>query len=155
MIPFDSVLVEGNLVIRSFRGADRAALIAGRDQEFHRFMGDGSPVPTPAACICLDHMIVGWIDYDHDRPWLADGEVNVGYNIFADHRGNGYGTTALMLLSDWLQGRDPPIRPTLLIDPDNSASLALAARAGFRCGTLIGQQRLFTLPPGSGEQTGP
>ena len=52
--------------------------------------------------------IVGWIDYDRDdRAWLADDEVNVGYNVFLQYRGHGYGTRALRLLREHLSSLEP------------------------------------------------
>jgi RimJ/RimL family protein N-acetyltransferase len=106
-------------------------LIEGRDEEFHRFLGDGDPEPRPVACIVVDDVVVGWVDYDHERPWLEADEVNVGYNVFEPFRGNGYATRAVLLLMRHLAIDTEWQVATLLIDPDNARSLALAHRAGF------------------------
>ncbi len=119
------------VTIRPATPADEEALIAGRDDEFHRFLGDGAANPQPIACITVADQIVGWVDYDHDRPWLAADEVNVGYNVFASFRGNGYATRAVKLLMQHLATETDWQIATLLIHPDNQRSLALAARAGF------------------------
>ncbi len=94
-------------------------------------MGEGSPQPTPTACIVVDEQIVGWIDYDIDGDWLEAGEVNIGYSVFAQHRGQGYGARALELLVRHLKVHTEFATATLLIDPMNGPSLALAAKAGF------------------------
>lgn len=124
-------LSDGFVSIRPSTSSDVAVLVEGRDEEFHRFLGEGDPEPLPVACIVVQDAIVGWVDYDHERPWLEADEVNIGYNVFRASRGNGYATRAVRLLmrhlaldSDWQVA-------TLLIHPDNERSLALARRAGF------------------------
>jgi RimJ/RimL family protein N-acetyltransferase len=113
-------------------------LVAGRDDEFHRWLGEGAAEPQPTACIEADGAVVGWVDADPTCSWLAAGEANVGYHVFAPARGRGYGTRAVQLL---LQQLDVE-RAVLLIDAGNERSLALAARAGFaRDGEVDGQQR--------------
>jgi RimJ/RimL family protein N-acetyltransferase len=117
--------------IRPSTPNDVAALIDGRDDEFHRFLGDGDPEPRPVACIVVDEVVVGWVDYDHARPWLEADEVNVGYNLFRQFRGNGYATRAVRLLMLHLATDTQWRVATLLIDRENARSLALARRAGF------------------------
>lgn len=85
--------------------------------------------------------MVGWVDYDHDRSWLEPGEVNVGYNVFAPFRGNGYATRAVRLLMQHLATDTEWRVATLLIHPENDRSLALARRAGFEpCGDIDGER---------------
>lgn len=124
-------LSDGAVLIRPPVDGDAAVLIAGRDEVFHRFMGDGDDNPAPVAVIVVDDEIVGWVDYDVDREWLLPGEVNVGYNVFASHRGNGYATRAVELLLQHLADDTGYGTATLLIDRDNERSLALARRAHF------------------------
>ena len=122
---------DGVVTIRAPIDGDAALLVAGRDDVFHRFMGAGAEQPAPTACIVVADQVVGWVDYDVDRAWLAEGEVNVGYNVFAPHRGCGYATRAVELLLQHLADDTPYDTATLLIDPQNDRSLALARRARF------------------------
>lgn len=141
------VLSDGDITLRPFETTDRPAVLVGRDEIFHQFMGEGSPDPAPTACVTVadggDELVVGWIDFDDEREWLAVNEVNVGYSIFPSHRGNGYASKAVVLLEEYLASLSPPLDSSLLIDPDNAASIAVAARAGFRHVDTIGDQLLF------------
>ena len=110
---------------------DSRLLVEGRDDEFHRWLGPGAEVPDPVACVWVASELVGWVDYDVDRVWLRPGEVNVGYCLFPAARGKGYASRAVELLLLHLS-RDTDHRvATLLIDPENVRSLAVASRLGF------------------------
>lgn len=139
-------LHDGAVVVRPFRSTDAVDLIAGRDDESRRFLGEGSPNPEPVAVIEVDGRTVGWIDFDDEREWLEPDQVNVGYGIFPSERRRRFGTRALRLLSAYLMGLDPPLRPTLLIDPQNAASLHLAANAGFVEVRQLDGEIFFELP---------
>ena len=64
------------------------------------------------------------------RP-TANRRLTVGYAVHAEHRGSGYATELLTLLTEW--GLALPeidvVRAT--IRPDNVASLRVAEKAGF------------------------
>ena len=126
---------DGVVTIRPTTDADVPVLVAGRDEVSKRFLGAEDPESRPIACIVLgdadDGTVVGWVDHDHARSWLADDEVNLGYCLFAEHRGNGYATRALKLLVQHLAADTDWRVASLVIDRENHASLALAARAGF------------------------
>jgi RimJ/RimL family protein N-acetyltransferase len=81
--------------------------------------------------MCVDGEVVGWVDHDADRAWLLDGEVNVGYHVFASHRGRGVASRAVQLLMYHLAVTGQCATATLLIDPANLRSQALAARTHF------------------------
>lgn len=121
-------------------------MIAGRDEVFHRFLGEGSDDPRPIGCIVVDDQIVGWVDYDVDRAWLKPGEVNVGYNVFAAQRGNGYASRAVQLFMHHLAVDTEHRTATLLIDPQNDRSLALAVRTGFQAVGDLDGSRYFIKP---------
>lgn len=129
---------DGVVTLRPTTNADAPLLLAGRDATFHRFLGDGGSEPRPFACIVVDGRVVGWIDHDSDREWLKPNEVNVGYNVFAKHRGKGFATRALLLLVQLLAGDEPQRVATLLISTENADSLSVARRAGFELVGPIG-----------------
>jgi RimJ/RimL family protein N-acetyltransferase len=122
---------DGVVTIRPSTPTDTAALVEGRDAEFRRFLGAGALDPRPTGCIIVDGAVVGWVDYDVERPWLEQDEVNVGYNVFAASRGNGYASRAVQLLIHHLALDTSWRTATLLIHPDNQRSLALAHRLRF------------------------
>lgn len=138
---------EGGAVrLRPPRADDTAVLIAARDDAFNRWLGAGSDNPAPTACIAVGEHVVGWVDYDHDpeHDWLGDGDVNIGYFVFAEHRGNGYATQAVELLLQHLARETLYTVATLLIDPQNEASLGVARRCGFQRRDDLRGQRYFT-----------
>lgn len=124
-------ICDGAVTIRPSTPLDVAALVDGRDEEFHRVLGTGDPEPCPVACIVVSDETVGWVDYDHDRPWLAAEEVNLGYNAIQLSPGKGYATRAVRLLMHHLAVDTDWQVATLLIHPDNERSLALARRLSF------------------------
>jgi RimJ/RimL family protein N-acetyltransferase len=115
-------------------------LVEGRDEEFHRWLGAGAAEPQPTACIEVGGEIVGWVDADTTCDWLGPGEANLGYHVFAPHRGNGYATRAVELILRALAAE--VTTAVLAIDDGNAPSLAVARRAGFaRDGSVGDQQR--------------
>ncbi len=134
------------VTIRAPHEGDSGLLVAGRDDEWRRWLGPGTEEPSPTACIVVADQVIGWIDFDTDREWLRAGEVNIGYNVFAPHRGNGYASRAVDLMLRFLDDSTTFHTATLLINPGNLASLAVAARCGFVPSGDINGSRYFKRP---------
>lgn len=139
---------DGIVTIRAPEPGDAELLVAGRDTEFHRFLGPGAARPEPVGCVEIDGSVVGWVDYDladaHD--WLGPSEVNVGYALFPAHRGRGYASRAVQLLLHHLAVDTDQRTATLVIHPDNARSLTLAERLRFARTSDLGANRVFTRP---------
>lgn len=57
--------------------------------------------------------------------------IEISYWVAAAHRGKGYATSALTLLTSGSRANDPGIPIELEIHPQNDASIRVARRAGF------------------------
>jgi RimJ/RimL family protein N-acetyltransferase len=127
------ILTDGVVTLRPSTPDDAPLIIAARDAAFRRFIGQGSAVPAPEYVIVVDGSVVGWVDHDRDddRRWLAPEEVNVGYHVFPQHRDRGHATRAVQLMLEHLRSDTDCEVATLLIHPDNTASLKVAERNGF------------------------
>ena len=88
----ESILTDGVIELRPPTPEDAPLIIAGRDVEFRRFIGEGSAVPAPEYVIVVGGCVVRWVD--SDRWWLAPDEVNIGYYVFPADRGRAYATRA-------------------------------------------------------------
>jgi RimJ/RimL family protein N-acetyltransferase len=124
-------VTDGVVTLRPPRSDDAELLVEGRDDEFFRWLGTGSENPSPVACVWVEGELVGRVDYDLEHDWLRPGEVNVGYYLFPLARGKGHASRAVELLLLHLRDATQHSVATLVIDPENAASLRLAHRLGF------------------------
>jgi len=69
-------------------------------------------------------------DPDYLRPF-APAAVEFGYHVFPKYRRQGYATEAAGAAMDWAQAAFGIGRFIVSVSPDNTPSLALAARFGF------------------------
>jgi RimJ/RimL family protein N-acetyltransferase len=124
------------VTLRAMGPGDAEVLVAGRDDEFHRWLGLGSPDPQPTAVIEVEGpdgpAVVGWVDHDPPgvRDWLGPGECNIGYHVFAPHRGRGIARRAVGLLLELLRGDPACTEASFLVDAENVASLRVAYAVG-------------------------
>ena len=138
---------DGVVELRPPAPNDAAILVAGRDTESERWLGPGDEFPHPSAVIVVDGAVIGWVDYDTDRDWLAPGEVNVGYNVFASYRRRGYASRAINLLLEHLSNEGIHRAARLSIERVNAASLGVARRAGFTPVATTDQRSLDFIRP--------
>ena len=77
-----------------------------------------------------DEALVGYVSFEHV---VADvDEINVGYFMYPEFRGQGYASEAARLFVEYLFAtRRDMNRAALYIHPDNVASIRLAERCGF------------------------
>lgn len=139
-------MTDGVVVLRSPRHDDVADLVAGRDEESRRWLGEPSPTPNPTACVIYDEAVVGWVDFDLGREWLSASEVNVGYALFAPFRGRGLASRAVQLLLHHLSRDGTYENATVLIDRANARSLALARRLNFESRGSVNNSVLLARP---------
>ena len=123
-------VTDGVVTLRAIEPGEGAVLVAGRDEVARRFLGEGDPDPRPLAVIEVGDEVVGWVDVD-EREWLDPHECNLGYLVLSEHRGRGYASRAVRLLLHHLALEGRYSVATLLIDPANERSIALAERLGF------------------------
>jgi L-amino acid N-acyltransferase YncA len=140
------VLSDSEVSLRPFRTTDRPALLEGRDELWERFLGPGHDEPAPTACIVVQGEIVGWVDADPDGPRLAAGEINLGYNVFAPHRGRGFAARAVLLMLKKLEDEGRYDVATLSVRRDNAASIAVARKAGFELSAATPDELMFVRP---------
>jgi RimJ/RimL family protein N-acetyltransferase len=125
------VSTDGVVTLKAPRDGDAQVLVAERDEEFFKWLGPGSEIPSPVACVWVGSELVGWVDYDQEHDWLRPGEVNVGYYLFPGARGKGYASRAVELLLVHLRDHTEHRSATLVIHRQNVQSLRLAHRLGF------------------------
>ncbi|CAL9473307.1 GNAT family N-acetyltransferase [Streptomyces sp. NPDC014344] len=76
-----------------------------------------------------DDLAVGAMGF-HGAP-DDGGRVEIGYDLVAEARGNGYATEALRTLSAWALGQDSVHAVTAVVEEDNVPSQKVVTRAGF------------------------
>lgn len=65
-------------------------------------------------------------------PPDADGRVEIGYRVEPDYRRQGVATEVVRALFDWASREHGVQKFRASVSPDNSASLAIVGRLGFR-----------------------
>jgi RimJ/RimL family protein N-acetyltransferase len=86
-----------------------------RERETGRFVGE-----------------VGLADFRRDLIPSLDGAPEFGWALAPWAHGNGFATEAVRAALAWSDAHLRPARSVCLIDPENAASLRVAAKCGFR-----------------------
>ena len=89
----------------------------------------GPGPPSLVWLVTLDGVVIG--DCGTVGPLRADGEVEIGYGLAAEHRGRGYGTELVAALSGWLRTRPGVTRVVAEVEAGNAPSRRVLERAGF------------------------
>ncbi len=74
---------------------------------------------------------VGFADFHRGTDPSFEGEPEMGWAIAPDHYGKGYATEAVIAALAWADAALPHPRTVCMIDPGNTASHAVARKAGF------------------------
>ncbi|WP_392870898.1 GNAT family N-acetyltransferase [Streptomyces sp. LN499] len=77
-----------------------------------------------------DKTLAGTIDLRFEGEGLTSGQVNVAYGLYPSWRGHGLATRAVVLVSQYAASESGQ-EAVIQVNPDNSASAAVAQRAGF------------------------
>jgi RimJ/RimL family protein N-acetyltransferase len=75
---------------------------------------------------------VGMGDFRREITPNFGGDPEMGWVLARDAHGKGYATEAALAALAWMDSRHSPARMVCMIDPENVASLRVAAKCGFR-----------------------
>ncbi|MEV3872762.1 GNAT family N-acetyltransferase [Streptomyces sp. NPDC049906] len=150
----DVRLSDGIIALSPLHPDDAEAHFAGEDEQLVRWL-NGGPSTREAVEGYLRHCreqwetagplrafgiragaegpLAGTVDLRFSAPGLAPGQVNIAYGLYPFWRGRGLATRAVLLACRYAAregGREVVIR----VEPENTASVAVAQRAGFTSG---------------------
>ncbi|WP_164740800.1 GNAT family N-acetyltransferase, partial [Xanthomonas euvesicatoria] len=93
---------------------------------------------------------IGYADFKRDITPPLDGMHELGWVMAADSHGKGYASEALLAVMAWGRAHLGSHTAVCIIDPENTASIRLATKAGFTLRqqtTYMGDSvLLFTCP---------
>ncbi|EFL23113.1 GNAT family acetyltransferase [Streptomyces himastatinicus ATCC 53653] len=144
-------LSDGIVTLSPLHPDDAEAHLAGEDEALVRWLSGGPSTPQGVATYfrhCREQWdtagplrafgihanaeaaLAGTIDLRFTAEGLAPGQVNIAYGLYPSWRGRGLATRAVLLASQYAAhegGKEAVIR----VEPENTASAAVARRAGF------------------------
>ncbi|GHE09636.1 GNAT family N-acetyltransferase [Streptomyces alanosinicus] len=144
-------LSDGIIALSPLRLDDAETHLAGEDEPMVRWLSGGpgtragveayirhcreqwetaGPLRAFGIRVGADEMLAGTLDLRFAAEGLAPGQVNVAYGLYPSWRGRGLATRAVLLVSRYAAdegGKEAVIR----VEPENTASVAVAQRAGF------------------------
>lgn len=96
-----------------------------------------------------ERAMVGYANF-HGPPGVNDlmtsGAAEVGYTIFAAHRGKGYATEVAQAMMDWATSEQGVTHFISGVAPDNTPSLRVNEKLGFvRTGDVVDGELIFEL----------
>ncbi|WP_433518698.1 GNAT family N-acetyltransferase [Nonomuraea sp. CA-143628] len=148
-MPEISRLSDGTVTLSPLCLDDVDAHLAGEDDQLVRWLNGGPGTratveahirrclerwaaggPVHTFGIRTEGALAGTIDVRFDQPYLAPGQVNLAYGLYPAWRGRGIATRAVRLacLHAAAAGATQAV---IRVDPENTASAAVAGRAGF------------------------
>jgi RimJ/RimL family protein N-acetyltransferase len=74
----------------------------------------------------------GFLEARRNMTPSIEGTLETGWVLRPAAHGKGYATEALSAIVDWGQTRFPEKTMNCIVDPENAASLRVAAKLGFR-----------------------
>jgi ribosomal-protein-alanine N-acetyltransferase len=74
---------------------------------------------------------IGMVCYHHREA--RNKRLELGYIVAPQHQGRGFGTEAVRALLDYCVGKLGAHRVQAFVHPENTASIRLVERLGFRC----------------------
>ncbi len=75
--------------------------------------------------------LCGYVDFDPDVEALEPGEVNLAYAVHPWARGQGVAVEAVRLVCEVLRRQRVGRRAAIRVEPENTASVRVAEKAGF------------------------
>ena len=159
-------LTDAVVTLRPWLDSDVAAAVEGHDEEIAYWFGFPVVTPTPEV---MQAAIDRWRDQyavrsvvnfaiEHDGVLVGTCEVTLqehtgelSWTLFAGHRGQGLATRAVRVLADYAmtetgQGGLGLSRVEARVEPENTASLRVATRAGLR------REGVRRVVPGTGDR---
>jgi RimJ/RimL family protein N-acetyltransferase len=97
---------------------------------FERAIAVNATGPKSSFGVHVDDVLVGHVDCDLANEHVPDGEANISYTIWPEHRGKGYAARAARLVVDFVRDHTGAREVHVLVDPANEASLHVARAIG-------------------------
>ncbi|GAA2124398.1 hypothetical protein GALLR39Z86_44890 [Glycomyces algeriensis] len=144
-------LTDGTVTLLPLGPGDFEAHYAGEDEELVRWLGgdpstpeglrdhlercarwwsDGGPFHHFGIRVGDDLALAGTVEVQTGQYYLREGQANLAYGLYAQWRGRGLATRAVILACSYAAAigcKEAVIR----CEPANTRSAAVAARAGF------------------------
>ncbi len=141
------------VTLRPMTPADAEAHLAGEDEPTVRYLSGGrSTVATVSAWIERNRVswefggpvrcfgireaatgrLIGMVEAHLAAPGFRAGVANISYGLYPEARGKGYATRAVRLMVSHLAEETDAGVAAIQVHPENVASAAVPARAGFR-----------------------